>query len=123
MLPNDKTTDRIGHWRPNDSLYFHKKCHAKGDFQPGWNEPTYQYRETKLETVPKPRSSPTFTSSILGSKHYAYKNAPEGSVHSQSVHHAETTNQRVFHKTGYTDYVPRRDVPMSPTKPYRREPY
>ena len=24
MLPNSNDTNRVGHWKPNDSLYFHK---------------------------------------------------------------------------------------------------
>lgn len=123
MLPNDKTSDRIGHFRPNDALYFHKNNKGRSEFTPGWNEPVYQYRETKLETVPKTRASPTFSSSILGSRCYQYNVPKTANTGAHSVVHAETTKQRFYHKEGYSDYVPRREVPMSPTKPYRQEPY
>merc|ERR1712110_884728 len=127
MLPPSKESQRIGHWNPNDSLYFHKSTGVRRGYTPGWNEPVYQYRETKLETVPRPRSNPTFYSTVLGSHSYEYPlkgPAPEKSVSAQSdVYRGETTHQRQFHKHGYADHVPKREVPMSPTKPYRKQQY
>jgi len=114
-------------WKPNDSLYFHKSTGVRTVQTPGWNEPTYHYRETKLETVPKPRSNPTFYSTVLGSTSYDYPtpNRQAESVRSEtnSQMRGETTNQRQFHKHGYQDHVPQKHVPMSPTKPYGKNKY
>ena len=128
MQQSSKDSQRIGHWNPNDSLYFHKSTGVRRGFQPGFNEPVYQYRETKLEQVPRPRNNPTFYSSVLGSHSYNYQKAqPRGGELNQSEcssrYGGETTQQRQFHKHGYKDHVPQRQNEMSPVKPYRTKPY
>merc|ERR1712039_636920 len=128
MLPPQKESSRIGHWNPNDSLYFHKSTGVRRGYTPGWNEPLYQYRETKLEQVSRPRNNPTFYSTVLGSKSYNYPvDRMDQSVgersETQSAWRLETTKQRQFHKKGYQDHVPQRQAPMSPTKPYSKNHY
>merc|ERR1712170_270492 len=104
MLPPSKESQRIGHWNPNDSLYFHKSTGVRRGYTPGWNEPVYHYRETKLEQVPRPRNNPTFYSTVLGSHSYDFpvtqQQAQENRSEASSVYKAETTNQRQFHRQG-----------------------
>ena len=109
-------------------------------YTPGYNEPVYHYRETKLEQVPRPRNNPTWHSSVLGSGSYNFpqtqpvnpqnfsllkkiKIAQSVQSDSQSNFRGETNHQRQYHKTGYPDYVPQRNAPMSPTKPYSKNKY
>merc|ERR1712203_501889 len=88
MLPSQKESSRIGHWKPNDSLYFHKSTGVRRGYTPGWNEPYYQYRETKLEHVPHTRNNPTFHSTVLGSNSYDYQVAQQ-----RDVGRSETSSQ------------------------------
>ena len=130
MLPNNTESARIGHWGPNDNLYFHKNVSQRSPTKPSWNEPYYQYRETKLEHPPKNRTSPTYQSSVFTSSTYAYNvgaqgfktaNPSEQSSHQNNLANdgakrGETSYQRQFKKSGYETYSPQRRFPLGNTK-------
>ena len=72
-----KDIGRNYHWHPNDHLHFHtekyaQRCPVKNSF----NEPYYQYRETKLEHVPKPRNTATYRSTVFSTGAYVQNKAP-----------------------------------------------
>merc|ERR1740139_377939 len=126
---SNPTHTRVEHWKPNSSLHFHKKASTRTPTKPSFNEPYYQYRETKLEHVPAKRTSPTFNSSVFTPASYNYsvnagnfKTAPPSE---QSSHHHrlpemgrvadQTAYQRQFQKSGYQTYSPRRNIPLGST--------
>merc|ERR1712151_628927 len=119
-LPNNSETNRVGHWRPNDSLYFHKNVTTRSPTKPSWNEPYYQYRETKLEHHPRHRTSPTYQSSVFTPSTYVYsvnegafKTASQSQVSQQQTggRRGETASQRQFQMEGYPCHSPSRKVP------------
>merc|ERR1712194_813470 len=65
-------TSRIEHWKPNDSLHFHSRFRERSPAKNSFNEPYYQYRETKIEHKPAYRSSPTFNSSVFTPQTFNY---------------------------------------------------
>ena len=85
---------------------------------PSYNEPYYQYRETKLEHVPKTRVNPTWTSSVFASS----VNMPPNEAQSQKSgvnlppRQGQTSYQRTYAKEGYPTYSAKKEIPLSPTK-------
>ena len=111
---------RTYHWKPNDTLYFHKKVNERNPTIPSYNEPYYQYRETKLEHVPKPRNNPTWTSSVFSCS--SNNPPPPSETQSQKSgvnpppRQGQTSYQRTFAKEGYPTYSAKKEIPLSPTK-------
>merc|ERR1712151_1075776 len=117
-LPNNSETNRVGHWRPNDSLYFHKQFNVRSPAKPSWNEPYYQYRETKLEHQPKCRTSPTYQSSVFTPSSYTYNVQRQRQEESQSgvQRRPETSYQNHYQRDGYEHHSPSRHAPLGCTK-------
>lgn len=124
MSGPENQSQRIGHWRPNDSLHFHHRIHQRGDFQAGWNEPIYQYRETRLEMQPKKRSSPTFNSTALSQPDYPSNQRelkmPVSETKQKYV--AKANQQRDFYLDNDSTGLPKQER-MSPLKVYQKNPY
>ena len=72
MLPSDSNESRDSHLAPNDRLYFYKETKQRVPKDPSYNEPTYLYRETKLEMVPRTRTNDTYSSSVFDQGDYRY---------------------------------------------------
>merc|ERR1712194_266557 len=113
MLPNQSDAERIGHHKPNDSLYFHKNVvNTRSPAKPSWNEPYYQYRETKLEHQPKSRTSPTYQSSVFTPSAYTYNVQKQAMSQSQSdaPRRPETSYQNHYQRDGYINHSPSRNA-------------
>ena len=131
MIPQNYRTSRIEHWKPNDSLHFHSRVtRERSPAKNSFNEPYYQYRETKIEHKPMYRTSPTFNSSVFTPQTFNYnvraqnfKTAPP-SEQSSHMHQlpamgrvGDTTSyQKHYEKKGYESYAPQRHAPLSNTK-------
>ena len=130
MIPQNYRTARIEHWKPNDRLHFHGRFRERSPAKNSFNEPYYQYRETKIEHKPNYRTSPTFNSSVFTPQTYDYsvraqnfKTAPpsEQSSHNHRLSEMgrvgdETSYQKHYQKNGYEKYSPLRHAPLSNTK-------
>ena len=130
MIPTNYRTSRIEHWKPNDALHFHDRTRPRSPPKNSFNEPYYQYKETKIEHKPVNRTSPTFTSSVFTPQTYNYsvraQNFTKAAPSDQSSHMhqlpamgrigGETSYQNHFKKNGYETYSPRKHAPLSNTK-------
>ena len=122
-VPAD-TSNRIGHFKPNDTLHFHNRINQRSNASPGWNEPVYQYRETRLEVVPKQRTSATFHSSALSNYDYP------SNQKQQKMPTSEMQQNYVGKKNEMRDYYLDNDSrgmskqdKLSNMKPYQKNPY
>jgi len=114
---------RIYHWHPNEHLHFHhEKFNKRNPVAHGHNEHHYQYRETKLEQVPKPRNNPTYRSTVFSTTAFVANKGQADMRHSPSERSSrQNINVAPLCETSYQQQFHIPKVPVH-SSPRRRQP-